>query len=171
MIQGKLLFLLFTHRQGNPRVTGKFQVLRGWEMGVEKGPRMRKSPKVTTWSCRPGISLPGHLLTTSSPAPPNPGCSLPGLLLSARSSAINVVKILRVLRVLRPLRAINRAKGLKVRTSVSQPAGGWEPRGEAGQREEVVVRPGCPSRTSQPTSSPGSTRNRTVTGSHSNLNF
>lgn len=33
-----------------------------------------------------------------------------------RSSAISVVKILRVLRVLRPLRAINRAKGLKVRS-------------------------------------------------------
>uniref|UniRef100_A0A3Q2D7H6 Voltage-dependent L-type calcium channel subunit alpha n=1 Tax=Cyprinodon variegatus TaxID=28743 RepID=A0A3Q2D7H6_CYPVA len=33
------------------------------------------------------------------------------------SSAISVVKILRVLRVLRPLRAINRAKGLKVKTS------------------------------------------------------
>lgn len=33
-----------------------------------------------------------------------------------RSSAISVVKILRVLRVLRPLRAINRAKGLKVKT-------------------------------------------------------
>jgi len=30
---------------------------------------------------------------------------------------MNVVKILRVLRVLRPLRAINRAKGLKVRTA------------------------------------------------------
>nr|CAI5862382.1 unnamed protein product [Callosobruchus analis] len=30
--------------------------------------------------------------------------------------AMSVVKILRVLRVLRPLRAINRAKGLKVRT-------------------------------------------------------
>lgn len=35
----------------------------------------------------------------------------------SRSSAISVVKILRVLRVLRPLRAINRAKGLKVRTT------------------------------------------------------
>ena len=32
------------------------------------------------------------------------------------NGAISVVKILRVLRVLRPLRAINRAKGLKVRT-------------------------------------------------------
>lgn len=36
-----------------------------------------------------------------------------------RSSAISVVKILRVLRVLRPLRAINRAKGLKVRQTLS----------------------------------------------------
>ena len=34
------------------------------------------------------------------------------------SDAINVVKILRVARVLRPLRAINRAKGLKVMTSL-----------------------------------------------------
>ena len=31
-----------------------------------------------------------------------------------------MVKILRVLRVLRPLRAINRAKGLKVRTAITQ---------------------------------------------------
>ena len=34
-----------------------------------------------------------------------------------RSETMSVVKILRVLRVLRPLRAINRAKGLKVRTT------------------------------------------------------
>ena len=44
------------------------------------------------------------------------------LLLWRSNEAISVVKILRVLRVLRPLRAINRAKGLKVRESVSRPA-------------------------------------------------
>lgn len=44
MNPGELLFILFTHPQES-WVTGKLQVLMGWEMGVENGPRTRKPPK------------------------------------------------------------------------------------------------------------------------------